>query len=101
MNEIISCPYNGECPQVINNSNEIKILNERMTMQDKYIIEKINDIGEDVKSLKIAVGDDLNKRIDERIEGALNKQKALILKWLIGVAVSSGTLGSVLTLLFH
>lgn len=67
----------------------------------KLICDKLDDLTEAVKSMQIAVGDDLNKRIDERIENALNKQKASILKWLIGVAVSSGTLGSVLTMLFH
>ena len=69
--------------------------------EQKLICDKLDDLTEAVKSMQIAVGDDLNKRIDERIENALNKQKASILKWLIGVAVSSGTLGSVLTMLFH
>lgn len=69
--------------------------------EQKLIVEKLDDLTNAVKEMKQSVGSDLDKRIDDRIESALNKQKASILKWLIGVAVSSGTLGSVITLLFH
>lgn len=69
--------------------------------EQKLICDKLDDLTNEVREMKQTVGSDLDKRIDERVENALNKQKALILKWLIGVAVSSGTLGSILTLLFH
>lgn len=69
--------------------------------EQKLICDKLDDLTNEVREMKQTVGSDLDKRIDERVENALNKQKALILKWLIGVAVSSGTLGSILTMLFH
>lgn len=69
--------------------------------EQKLIVEKLDDLTNAVKEMKQSVGSDLDKRIDDRIDAALNKQKAQILKWLIGVAVSSGALGSVITLLFH
>lgn len=69
--------------------------------EQKLICDKLDDLTNEVREMKQTVGSELDKRIDERIDNAFNKQKALILKWLIGVAVSSGTLGSILTMLFH
>ena len=99
-NTAIQCPFNGSCPQTIQNANEIEKLNERMELQNKYIIEKIDTIASDVREVKQSLGPDLDRRVDERITAKLNEQKAGILKWVIGAAISSGALGSILTTLF-
>ena len=93
------CPYGGECPQVLSNSSEIKRIAERQELQDKYILEKINDMSEDLKEIKSALGPELDKRIDQRIEAKLNEKTAKMARWIITAVLGSGGLSALITLL--
>ena len=96
-----TCPYSGDCPQVLNNSAEIKRIAERQELQDKYILEKINDMSEDLKEIKNALGPELDKRIDERIEAKMNEKTAKLARWVVGAIMGSGGLSAVITLLLN
>ena len=101
MTEQIQCPYNGECPQIINNSNEIKRLSERMDLQNQYIIEKIDTISSDVKDVKTFLNEGLEKKIDERIEAKLNEKTAHMAKWVVTAILGSGGLSALITFLMN
>lgn len=99
--EVQSCQDWENCVGLLKLMNNYDKALVETRSEQKLICDKLDDLTNEVREMKQTVGSDLDKRIDERVENALNKQKALILKWLIGVAVSSGTLGSILTMLFH
>lgn len=94
------CPYEiSGCPQVISTEGEIKTLNEKIDIQQKYIVEKIDTIGNDVKEIKDFLNRDLDKYVDSRINIALDKMQARMFRWLIGTLLGSGGLSALLALL--
>ena len=99
MSENIQCPFNGSCPQTIQNANEIEKLNERMTLQNKYLIEKIDTIATDVREVKQSLGPDLDRRVDERIEAKLNEKTAKMTRWVLTAILGSGGLSAIISLL--
>lgn len=101
MNETISCPYGNACPQVISTEGEIRTLNEKIDIQQKYIVEKIDTIGNDVKEIKDFLNRDLDKYVDARINIALDKIQAKMFRWCLGALLGSGGLSVLLTLLIN
>ena len=97
--EINHCPYGSDCPQVLTNSAEIKMIAERQELQDKYILEKMNDMSSDIKEIKNAIGPELDKRIDERIEAKLNEKTAKMARWVVVSILGSGGLSALITTL--
>lgn len=100
MSENIQCPFGtGACPSTINNSNEIERLNERMELQNKYIIEKIDTIATDVREVKTFLNEKLDDKIDERIQIQLDKWQAKIFRWILVTLLGSGGLSALLAVL--
>lgn len=95
------CPYGDNCPQVMSANSDIKLLSNKMDTNQASLIEKVSDISTDIKELRGFLTKDLNKYIDERIENALNKQKAGAFKWVITSLLGSGGLSAVITLLLN
>lgn len=99
MNES-KCPYEiSGCPQVISTEGELRTLNEKIDIQQKYIVEKIDAIGNDVKEIKDFLNKDLDKYVDARINIALDKMQAKMFRWCLGALLGSGGLSALLTLL--
>lgn len=101
MSENIQCPFNGSCPQTIQNANEIEKLNERMELQNKYIIEKIDTIASDVREVKTFLNEKLDEKVDERVKIALDAYQAKILRWLLVTLLGSGGLSAIISLLLN
>ena len=100
MSDNIQCPFGtGSCPSTINNSNEIERLNERMELQNKYIIEKIDTIASDVKEVKTFLNERLDDKIDERIQIQLDKYQAKMFRWCLTALLGSGGLSAIIALL--
>ena len=99
MSENISCPYGSACPQVISTEGEIKTLNEKIDIQQRYIVEKIDTIGTDVKEIKEFLNKDLDKYVDSRINIALDKMQAKMFRWCLSALLGSGGLSALITLL--
>ena len=94
------CPYgNDKCPQYISVSAEVKNLSDKMDLQNKYVIEKMEDISTDVKEVKSFLNEGLDKKIDERIEAAWNKKVASLTKWIVTSVIGSSGLTALITLL--
>lgn len=96
---VIQCPYGDSCPQVIGVEGEIKTLNEKIEIQQKYIVEKINTIGSDVKEIKEFLNKDLDRYIDARINISLDRLQAKVLRWIIATLLGSGGLATIISLL--
>ena len=99
MSENIQCQDWENCVGLLKLMNQYDKALVETRAEQKLIVEKLDDLTNEVREMKQTVGSDLDKRIDERIENALNKQKAGILKWVISSAIGSGALGSILTML--
>ena len=95
----LQCPYGSNCPQVISNQGEIKSMSDRMDLQQKYIVEKIETIGSDVKEIKEFLNKDLDKYVDARINVALDKMQAKMFRWCLGALLGSGGLSALIALL--
>lgn len=93
------CPYGSNCPQVIANEGEIRTLNEKIDIQQKYIVEKIDTIGSDVREIKEFLNKDLDRYVDSRINIAMDKLQAKMFRWCLGALLGSGGLSALLTLL--
>ena len=94
------CPYgNDKCPQYISVSAEVKNLSDKMDLQNKYVIEKMEDISSDVKEVKNFLNEGLDKKIDERIEAAWNKKVASLTRWIVTSVIGSSGLTALITLL--
>lgn len=99
MNETIQCPYGSACPQVVSVEGEIKSISDRMDLQQKYLVEKIETIGADVKSIQQSLGKDLDLRINEKIDAKFNERIAKITRWLIVSILGNGGLTVLISLL--
>lgn len=99
MSETTNCPYQNDCPQVIQNQSKIELLNQRLDMQQEYIVEKIDTIGSDVKEIKEFLNKDLDKYVDSRINIALDKMQAKMFRWCLGALLGSGGLSALIALL--
>lgn len=99
--EQVTCPFDGQCPQVLNNGNDIKLLSNKFDMQQTYIIDKITDIGTDVKDMKTFLNEKLDEKIDARIESKLNEKTAKMSRWVITTILGSGGLTVLLNLLLN
>ena len=94
------CPYgNDKCPQYISVSAEVKNLSDKMDLQNKYVIDKMEDISSDVKEVKNFLNEGLDKKIDERIEAAWNKKVASLTRWIVTSVIGSSGLTALITLL--
>lgn len=100
MSENIQCPFGDSCPTVLSNQSKIDLLAQKIELQNQFTNEKLQEVCDDLKEAKDFFKDGLVKMIDSRIDAKLNEQKAGILKWVISTAISSGALGSILTMLF-
>lgn len=100
MSDTVQCPYgNDKCPQYIGVSAEVKNLSDKMDLQNKYVIDKIDDIATDVKEVKNFLNEGLDKKIDERIEAAWAKKVAAMTKWIVTSVIGSSGLTALITLL--
>lgn len=97
MSEITKCPYDSDkCPQFMSSDNEMKRLSDKMEIQNQYIIEKIDTIASDVKEVKTFLNEGLNKRIDERVNIALDKMQAKMFRWCLAALLGSGGLSALI-----
>ena len=96
---IIQCPYGSACPQVVSVEGEIKSISDKMDLQQKYIVEKIETIGSDVKEIKEFLNKDLDRYIDARINISLDRMQAKVLRWIIATLLGSGGLATLISLL--
>ena len=99
MSDIVQCPLNDKCPQYISVSAEVKNLSDKMDLQNKYIVEKIDDIATDVKEVKDFLNEGLDKKIDERIEAKWNEKVAKLTRWIVTSVIGSSGLTALITLL--
>ena len=74
-------------------------LNEKIEIQQKYIVEKINTIGSDVKEIKEFLNKDLDHYVDARINIAIDKMQARMFRWCLGALLGSGGLSAIIALL--
>lgn len=95
------CPYGDNCPQVVSVTSDVKLLSNKIDTNQAFLVEKVSDISSDIKDLREFLTKDLNAYIDERIENALNKQKAATFKWVITSLLGSGGLSAIITLLLN
>lgn len=95
------CPYGSSCPQVIATEGEIKSISDRIEVQNKFMVEKMNDISSDVKEVKNFLNEKLDDKIDSRVNIAMDKMQAKMFRWCLGALLGSGGLSAVLTLLLH
>ena len=93
------CPYGNSCPQVIAVEGEIKSVSDRIEIQNKFMVEKMNDISSDVKEVKDYLNQGLDKKIDERIEAKWNEKVARLTRWIVTSVVGSSGLTALITLL--
>ena len=70
-----------------------------MDLQNKYIVEKIDDIATDVKEVKDFLNEGLDKKIDERIEAKWNEKVAKLTRWIVTSVIGSSGLTALITLL--
>lgn len=100
MSEITKCPYDSDkCPQFMSADNEVKRLSDRMEIQNQYIIEKIDTIASDVKEVKTFLNEGLDKRIDARVNIALDKMQAKMFRWCLGAFLGSGGLSALIAII--
>lgn len=99
MSETVQCPYGDSCPQYVGVSSEVRSLASKMDLQNKYVIEKMEDISSDVKEVKNFLNEGLDKKIDERIEAAWNKKVASLTRWIVTSVIGSSGLTALITLL--
>lgn len=95
------CPYGSSCPQVIATEGEIKSISDRIEVQNKFMVEKMNDISSDVKEVKNFLNEKLDDKIDSRVNIAMDKMQAKMFRWCLGALLGSGGLSAILTLLLH
>lgn len=99
MSDTVQCPYGDSCPQYVGVSAEVRSLASKMDLQNKYVIEKMEDISSDVKEVKNFLGEKLDQKIDERIEAAWAKKVAALTKWIVTSVITSSGLTALITLL--
>lgn len=99
MSETIQCPYGSACPQVVSAEGEIKSVSDRIDLQNKYIVEKIDAIGSDVKEIKEFLNKDLDHYIDARVNISLDRTQAKVLRWIVATLLGSGGLATLISLL--
>ena len=93
------CPYGNDCPQIINNKNSIELLTQKIELQNTYMCEKMDSMASDVKEIKTFLNEKLDEKIDSRVEEALNKYQAKILRWIIATLLGSGGLSALIAVL--
>lgn len=96
---VVQCPYGSACPQVVSVEGEIKSVSDRIDLQNKYIVEKIDTIGTDVKEIKEFLNKDLDKYVDARVNIAIDKLQAKMFRWCLGALLGSGGLSALIALL--
>lgn len=101
MSEVTQCPYGDSCPQFVGVSAEMRNLASKMDLQNKFVIEKMEDISSDVKDVKNFLGEKLDQKIDERIEAKLNEKTSKISRWVITSILGSGGLTVLINLLLN
>lgn len=69
--------------------SEVSSLEKVWNLQQKYLQEKITEIGSDVKEMKNFLNDKLDSRIDARIEVYENRKAASFKKWVISAFIGS------------
>ena len=99
MSETTNCPYGDSCPQYVGVSAEVRSLASKMDLQNKYVIEKMEDISSDVKEVKNFLNEGLDKKIDERIEAKWNEKVAKLTRWIVTSVIGSSGLTALITLL--
>lgn len=79
---------------------DYKLLTTTMNLQNQSILEKLNDLITEFKTIKKYLEEGIEKKIDERI--ALNEGKKAMAqrKWLWTTILSSGGLSAVISILF-
>lgn len=99
MSDTVQCPYGDSCPQFVGVSAEVRSLASKMDLQNKFIIEKMEDISSDVKEVKNFLNEGLDKKIDERIEAKWNEKVAKLTRWIVTSVIGSSGLTALITLL--
>ena len=93
------CPYNDNCPQVLTNKNSIELITQKIELQNTYICEKMDSMASDIREVKNFLNEKLDEKIDARVEEALNKYQAKILRWIVCTLLGSGGLSAIIALL--
>ena len=99
MSDTVQCPYGDNCPQFVGVSSEVRSLASKMDLQNKFMIEKMEDISSDVKEVKNFLNEGLDKKIDERIEAKWNEKVAKLTRWIVTSVIGSSGLTALITLL--
>lgn len=99
MSENITCPYEDNCPNVLKSENKIDLLSQKIDLQNQHMNDKLDEVISDVREIKLFLNEGLDKRIDSRINIAMDKAQAKMLRWCLGALLGSGGLSALLTLL--
>lgn len=99
MSETMNCPYGDNCPQVLANKNTIELITQKIELQNTYLCEKMDSMASDIKEVKNFLNEKLDEKIDARVEEALNKYQAKILRWIVCTLLGSGGLSAVIAFL--
>ena len=99
MSENITCPYEDNCPNVLKSENKIDLLSQKIDLQNQHMNDKLDEVISDVREIKLFLNEGLDKRIDSRINIALDKAQAKMFRWCLGALLGSGGLSALIAFL--
>lgn len=100
MSENTTCPYSpDDCPNILKSQSKIDLLSQKIDLSQKHNDEKFSEILSSLNDIKTFLNEGLEKKIDERVEAALNKYQAKILRWIVMTLLGSGGLSAIIAFL--